>query len=93
MKFLSDANVCPKTNRRGLHPPCQAPINPVRLNKHCQQSEIVAMKVIYLCKLEWLVPLLKDPLLNVKIVHLVRDPRSTIASRIRSKKNKLSVVK
>ena len=39
------------------------------------------MKVIYLCKIEWLVPMLKDPDINLKIVHLVRDPRTTIFSR------------
>ena len=42
---------------------------------------MVAMKVIYLCRLEWLVPLMKDPTLNVKVVHLVRDPRATLTSR------------
>jgi len=60
---------------------CPTPVDPVPMNKHCRKSLLVAMKVIYLCKLEWLLPLLEATDVNIKVVHLVRDPRSTISSR------------
>jgi len=45
---------------------------------------LVAMKVIYLCNLESLLTLIDDDNLNLKIVHLVRDPRATTNSRART---------
>ena len=70
---------------------CPTPVDPDQINKHCKSSLLVAMKVIYLCKLEWLLPLLEDPDVNVKVVHLVRDPRSTVNSRTGHKGNIESV--
>ena len=76
-----DAGLCQKNERGGQTYPF--PVNLLSLNKHCESSALIAMKVIYLCKLEWLLPLMMDQSLNVKVVHLVRDPRSTINSRIK----------
>ena len=78
--MLRDAGLCKK---EGAKQACPFPVNPLPLNKHCESSALIAMKVIYLCKLEWLLPLMMDQSLNVKVVHLVRDPRSTINSRIK----------
>ena len=64
------------------HPKCPAPINPDDLEKHCKRSLFRAMKVNYMCRLEWLLPLLSADDVIVKIVHLVRDPRATAASHI-----------
>ncbi|XP_042233302.1 carbohydrate sulfotransferase 5-like [Homarus americanus] len=41
----------------------------------CQTSAVRVVKTIY-CRLEWITELLKDPLVKVKVVHLVRDPRA-----------------
>jgi len=43
---------------------------------------LVALKVIYLCKVEWLMPFVKNPKVDLKVVHLVRDPRATVKSRM-----------
>ena len=75
------AGLCQKNEKGGQM--CPFPVNPLPLNKHCESSALIAMKVIYLCKLEWLLPLMMDQSLNVKVVHLVRDPRSMINSRIK----------
>jgi len=63
---------------------CPKPINTTNLSKHCNRSMLVAMKVIYLCNLESLLTLIDDDNLNLKIVHLVRDPRATTDSRARA---------
>ena len=79
-RFMSrDSNICEGINGAQV---CPQPLDPNRLNKYCKKSLLVAMKVNYLCQLEWLIRLLEDSNFNVKVVHLVRDPRSTIHSRI-----------
>jgi len=84
-----DAGICRMNNENQI---CPVPVNPIPVNKHCKKSLLVAMKVIYLCKLEWLLPLLEATDVNVKVVHLVRDPRSTINSRT-GHKGKLESIK
>ncbi|XP_078482830.1 carbohydrate sulfotransferase 1-like [Ciona intestinalis] len=74
-----DAQICHTTE---VHQQCPAPIDLDRLSSHCRSSIMVAMKVIYLCRLEWITPLLSSKQSNVKIVHLVRDPRAIVNSRI-----------
>uniref|UniRef100_F6ZR39 Sulfotransferase n=2 Tax=Ciona intestinalis TaxID=7719 RepID=F6ZR39_CIOIN len=54
---------------------------------------MVAMKVIYLCRLEWITPLLLSKQSIVKIVHLVRDPRAIINSRIPQRETNSAVNK
>ena len=79
-KFVSrDTNIC-KPGSHGTQI-CPSPINQTRIQNHCKNSLLIALKVNYLCNLEWILPLLKEKQTNVKIVHLVRDPRSTINSR------------
>ena len=85
-----DAKICTTKNQTQK---CPKPIPPASLNQHCKNSLLVAMKVVYLCRLEWLVPLLKDSDVNVKVVHLVRDPRSTINSRLNHKSASLDSIK
>ncbi|KAK7007467.1 hypothetical protein SK128_015239 [Halocaridina rubra] len=45
----------------------------------CQSSHVRVIKVIRL-RMSWLRRLLDDPLLNVKIIHLARDPRASLYS-------------
>ena len=79
-EFLSrDAKICRYVGREGHI--CPTPIKPELINSHCKSSAVKAMKVIYLCKLEWLMPLLQSSSPNVKVIHLVRDPRATVFSR------------
>ncbi|XP_070545058.1 carbohydrate sulfotransferase 1-like isoform X2 [Ptychodera flava] len=47
----------------------------------CKSREIVAMKVIRLDSLELLKPLVVEQGMNLKIIHLVRDPRGVANSR------------
>jgi len=85
-KFMSrDAGIC-RQSGRNTHI-CPHPLDPFLINRHCERSILIAMKTIYLCKFEWLLPLLFDPHINVKVLHLVRDPRSTINSRNSHKPN------
>ena len=77
--FLArDTNLCKLTNGRQ---DCPQPLDLDGLSEHCKNSPIIAMKVIYVCHLKWLVPLMKNNSLDVKVVHLVRDPRATLVSR------------
>ncbi|CAK8694477.1 unnamed protein product [Clavelina lepadiformis] len=90
--FLArDAGIC-KLRGKG-EVVCPKPIDHKDLEKHCRQSLLVAMKVIYLCKLEWLTPLLRDEEFNVKIIHLVRDPRATVNSRTSPTKRNINYVR
>nr|CAB3230871.1 carbohydrate sulfotransferase 3-like [Phallusia mammillata] len=85
-RFLSrDTNIC-KINKQGQQI-CPEPINTETLSSYCNTSLLRAMKVIYLCELESLLPLLKDPTVNVKVLHLVRDPRATVNSRVNELKS------
>jgi len=70
-----DADLCKKQA-------CPEPIDLKALTKHCRHSMLVALKVIYLCKVEWLMPFVKNPKVDLKVVHLVRDPRATVKSRM-----------
>ena len=86
--LYNEAKIC--TKKEKLY--CPKPLPATSLNNFCRRSLLVAMKVIYLCKLEWLMPLLGDPDFNIKVVHLVRDPRPTIYSRTKHTGN-LSLVR
>ena len=78
-KFLSrDAGIC--NVDQGMSQICPKPINQVLLQNYCKKSLLIALKVTYLCNFEWILPLLRETETNIKVVHLVRDPRSTVNS-------------
>ncbi|XP_051545426.1 carbohydrate sulfotransferase 6-like isoform X2 [Myxocyprinus asiaticus] len=52
----------------------------------CQSYSHVVLKEVRFFELESLYPLLKDPSLNLRIIHLVRDPRAVFRSREQSAK-------
>nr|XP_005163224.1 uncharacterized protein LOC100170782 isoform X1 [Danio rerio] len=52
----------------------------------CQSYSHVVLKEVRFFELESLYSLLQDPTLNVRIIHLVRDPRAVFRSRDRSYK-------
>lgn len=53
----------------------------------CQSYSHVVVKEVRFFDLKVLYPLLTDPSLNLKIIHLVRDPRAVAKSREESKKS------
>ncbi|XP_059917075.1 carbohydrate sulfotransferase 6 [Gadus macrocephalus] len=69
---LSDPNECQKKcDARGLRGAEAA----------CRSYSHVVLKEVRFFELESLYPLLRDPSLDLRIVHLVRDPRAVMSSR------------
>ncbi|XP_029440667.1 carbohydrate sulfotransferase 4-like [Rhinatrema bivittatum] len=52
-----------------------------KIEEACRTYSHVVVKVVRFLDLVTLYPLLKDPSLNLKIIHLVRDPRAILSSR------------
>ncbi|KAI8505146.1 Carbohydrate sulfotransferase 1 [Branchiostoma belcheri] len=48
----------------------------------CTNHKHSAVKTIRVASVEELVPLIQDPSLDMKILHLIRDPRAIVASRL-----------
>ncbi|XP_053355986.1 carbohydrate sulfotransferase 2a [Clarias gariepinus] len=72
---MVDENVCKKCPRQSLQ----------ALEKECLKYDTVVIKGVRVLDINVLAPLMEDPSLNLKVVHLVRDPRAIANSRIRSK--------
>ncbi|XP_053545519.1 carbohydrate sulfotransferase 5-like [Bombina bombina] len=47
----------------------------------CRTHSHIAMKTVRIFDLQVLLPLFRDPLMDLRIVHMVRDPRAVISSR------------
>ncbi|XP_029440324.1 carbohydrate sulfotransferase 6-like [Rhinatrema bivittatum] len=65
----------PKCNKTCLKSPFE------KMEEACRSYSHVAVKEVRFLDLEVLYPLLRDPSLNLKIIHLVRDPRAILSSR------------
>ncbi|XP_073417397.1 carbohydrate sulfotransferase 4-like [Dendrobates tinctorius] len=52
-----------------------------KMSNVCQMYTHVVMKTVRILDLSILLPLLRDPNLNLRIIHLVRDPRAVALSR------------
>lgn len=50
-----------------------------QLNIKCRNNSVKIIKTIR-TKVSWLLPLLDDPAINLKVIHLVRDPRGSLIS-------------
>lgn len=59
------------------------------LEAECRKYPVVVIKDVRLLDLGVLVPLLRDPGLNLKVVQLFRDPRAVHNSRLKSRKGLL----
>ncbi|KAM8974022.1 carbohydrate sulfotransferase 1-like [Pelodytes ibericus] len=57
-------------------------VNLTLASKSCQTYKHMAIKTVRIPKIGDLRTLVEDPRLNFKIIHLVRDPRGILASRI-----------
>ncbi|CAH2314620.1 carbohydrate sulfotransferase 6-like [Pelobates cultripes] len=56
--------------------------NPLKnIENVCRSHKHMAMKTVRILDLKVLIPLLQDPKLDLRIVHLVRDPRAVVSSR------------
>nr|CAB3230836.1 carbohydrate sulfotransferase 1 [Phallusia mammillata] len=57
------------------------PVDSEVASEMCEISHLTAIKVIRICDLMTLKPLLENPSFDIKILHLVRDPRGVLGSR------------
>ncbi|XP_029440668.1 carbohydrate sulfotransferase 5-like [Rhinatrema bivittatum] len=56
-----------------------------KMEEVCRSYSHVVVKAVRILDLEAFYPLLEDPSLNLKIIHLVRDPRAVLSSREHTK--------
>uniref|UniRef100_H2YHF1 Sulfotransferase n=1 Tax=Ciona savignyi TaxID=51511 RepID=H2YHF1_CIOSA len=63
------------------------PLHLPRAMNVCRAKKVSVIKVIRLCDVTSLKPLLEDPALDFKVVHLVRDPRGIASSRLKISKD------
>ncbi|XP_017328144.1 carbohydrate sulfotransferase 2a [Ictalurus punctatus] len=61
------------------------PLSLHALEEQCLKYDSIVIKGVRILDVNVLAPLMADPSLNLKVVHLVRDPRAIANSRIRSK--------
>ncbi|XP_013887614.1 carbohydrate sulfotransferase 6-like [Austrofundulus limnaeus] len=59
---------------------CDAP-GLLKVEKACNRYSHVVLKEVRFFELESLYPLLQDPNLDLRIIHLIRDPRAVLRSR------------
>ncbi|XP_071793172.1 carbohydrate sulfotransferase 3-like [Asterias amurensis] len=57
-------------------------VTPQHFMQICMDLKKVAIKSIRISDIGSLLPLIKDKTVNLKVIHLVRDPRGMIASRV-----------
>lgn len=55
------------------------------LERECKKYPVVVIKGVRVLDLSTLVPLMKDPAINLQIIQLFRDPRAVHNSRLKSK--------
>ncbi|XP_036453606.1 carbohydrate sulfotransferase 2a [Colossoma macropomum] len=72
---MVDENVCRKCPSQKIH----------LLEQECLKYNTVVIKGVRIFDMNVLAPLMEDPALNLKVIHLVRDPRAVANSRINSK--------
>ncbi|XP_039259684.2 carbohydrate sulfotransferase 1-like [Styela clava] len=81
-----NTNLC-----KNKHPFCGVDVLDINvLSKVCRQSIAIAFKVVRLYHLSDLEEFLLDPELDLKVLHLFRDPRPAVPSRIKMSGNNKS---
>lgn len=68
-------DLCAKCEKRDIR----------ELEKECKKYPVMVIKGVRVLDLSTLVPLMKDPTVNLQIVQLFRDPRAVHNSRLKSK--------
>uniref|UniRef100_A0A8C3DIB5 Uncharacterized protein n=1 Tax=Corvus moneduloides TaxID=1196302 RepID=A0A8C3DIB5_CORMO len=56
-----------------------------RFQEECHKYHTLVIKGVRVFDLAVLAPLMRDPTLDLKVIHLVRDPRAVASSRIKSR--------
>lgn len=56
-----------------------------RFQEECHKYRTLVIKGVRVFDLAILAPLMRDPTLDLKVIHLVRDPRAVASSRIKSR--------
>uniref|UniRef100_UPI0037E90B82 carbohydrate sulfotransferase 6-like n=1 Tax=Semicossyphus pulcher TaxID=241346 RepID=UPI0037E90B82 len=85
-RALCSPPACPLTPRGNFSDPsrcfqaCNAP-GLQGVQEACSTYSHVVLKVVRVLELESLYPLFRDPNLDLRIIHLVRDPRAVMRSR------------
>ncbi|XP_066505727.1 carbohydrate sulfotransferase 6 [Hoplias malabaricus] len=72
-----------------VEPECKLKCDAVglrRVEEACHSYSHVVLKEVRFFELESLFPLLRDPTLDLRIIHLVRDPRAVLRSREQAEK-------
>ncbi|XP_029472412.1 carbohydrate sulfotransferase 2 [Rhinatrema bivittatum] len=72
---LVDERVCKKCPPQSLS----------LLEEECRKYQAIVIKGVRIFDIHVLAPLMEDPSLDLKVIHLVRDPRAVASSRIKSR--------
>ncbi|KAK2835930.1 hypothetical protein Q5P01_016414 [Channa striata] len=72
---LVNESKCSKCQKRDIR----------ELERECKKYPVIVIKGVRILDLSTLVPLVKDPTVNLKIIQLFRDPRAVHNSRLKSK--------
>uniref|UniRef100_W5LUK6 Sulfotransferase n=1 Tax=Astyanax mexicanus TaxID=7994 RepID=W5LUK6_ASTMX len=72
---MVDENVCKKCPSHNIQV----------LEEQCLKYDTIVIKGVRILDINILAPLMEDPSLNLKVIHLVRDPRAVANSKIKSK--------
>ena len=81
---LCSTNMCPWGVSKSLsQTACLkcGPLNLERMDNSCRLKKVTAIKTIRICDLTWLDELLHSDSFDLKVVHLIRDPRAIARSR------------
>ena len=83
-KSLCSEELCPQPQGQVGKLPCGycGQLNLYKTGEVCRHKKVVAVKVIRICRVKWLLEIIKkNP--DLKIIHLVRDPRGLLSSRLK----------
>ncbi|XP_073423925.1 carbohydrate sulfotransferase 1-like [Dendrobates tinctorius] len=80
-KALCSPPICNQENESQCMKHCRK-INLTLASTSCRSYRTMAIKIIRIPELNHMRTLVDDPRLSIKVVHLVRDPRAVLASRI-----------
>ncbi|XP_033124779.1 carbohydrate sulfotransferase 1-like [Anneissia japonica] len=89
-RVLSSSPLCEPEETSAKRPTCKA-LKSTTTRSECTKYKQFAIKTIRFAKLQDIEPLARDPSLNLKIIHLVRDPRGTFISRAKSEKKPMDM--
>ncbi|XP_071958742.1 carbohydrate sulfotransferase 1-like [Antedon mediterranea] len=84
-RALSTPPLCEPETNVGPKRTCKA-LKSVTTHDECLKYKLFAVKTIRFAKLQDIESLARDQSFNLKIIHLVRDPRGTFISRAKSEK-------